>query len=753
MQTSKSMTKIRQKLSTLLPSIFIFQPQFCIFIVWGIVGFLVAIAIAWFLGERTTVEFLTQLNTWQENPPLWLKVPKFDQPYYLWLPSLILLIFSQGIMHLSPQPKRWSQVIIVSLLLGLIIRYFFWRSLSTLNLSNSLNGLFSISLFLIETVIILTAILRLYLTLKITPRNHQADQMSVAVIEGKYLPSVDILIPSFNEPISIVKRTIIGCQALEYENKKIYFLDDKKRPEMEALAKELGCFYITRQDNLYAKAGNLNHALAKTSGELIVVFDADFIPSSNFLTRTIGFYQDKTIGIVQTYQSFYNSDPGARNLGLENTLPQDSEVFARYYQRLRDGIETAVCYGSSFVVRRSYLEEIGGFVIDSLSEDYFTGIRLSSQGYRVIYLDESLSAGLSAENMLNHIQQRLRWARGTLQGLFINSNPLIQPGLSLLQKLAHLEGILQWLFPLFRVIFLFIPLAYVFLEILPVRTTLQEWIYFFIPLYLIQLSTFSWLNYRSRSAIIDDICAVAYCFPISLAVVQTLLNPFSGEFKVTPKGLSRNHFKFNWLLASPLIVTLIVTSISLGYHLYFTFKNQPDWLASNDPTILGGIALIYLWSAYNLLILTVAILMMLDIPKPDIYEWFPSREKIKLSSDQETYWGITTQLSEIGAEIELKNYVDNYQNLTLELLERGLKLRVKVTQVSVKEKVYKLRLVFEKVTLSDYRKLVEILFCRPGQWQRRETPGEFNSILLLLKALFRPLIFLQKKRLLDLLYK
>ena len=217
--------------------------------------------------------------------------------------------------------------------------------------------------------------------------------------EGTYRPSVDVMIPTYDEPTFILKRSVIGCQAMTYPHKRIYLLDDTRRDEVKALAKELGCEYLTRPDNQHAKAGNLNHAIQQTCGDLITVFDADFVPTKNFLDRTVGFFQDDSIGLVQTHQSFFNPDPVSRNIGLENIMPPEVEIFSRYYQPLRDGVETALCYGSSFVARRNALSETGGFMTGSLSEDYFTGIRLSAKGKRVIYLGESLSAGLSAENM------------------------------------------------------------------------------------------------------------------------------------------------------------------------------------------------------------------------------------------------------------------------------------------------------------------------------------------------------------------
>jgi cellulose synthase (UDP-forming) len=310
--------------------------------------------------------------------------------------------------------------------------------------------------------VIFSSSLQLYLNLKIKPRNRDADKMSMEVIEGKYNPSVDIFIPTYNEPEFILRRTILGCQALDYANKKIYLLDDKRRVEMRSLAQELGCEYITRPDNRHAKAGNLNHALPRTSGELIVVFDADFIPTKNFLIRTVGFFQNPQIGIVQTHKSFYNPDPVARNLGLEKVLTEEEEISYRYSQILRDGTDTAMCCGTSFVIRRSALEEVGGFVTDSLSEDYFTGIRLAALGYRVIYLGESLSAGLSAESISDFVAQRLRWARGTLQAFFVKTNPLTIEGLRFLQRLVHFDTALHWFTYLFRIAFLLMPIAYLF---------------------------------------------------------------------------------------------------------------------------------------------------------------------------------------------------------------------------------------------------------------------------------------------------
>lgn len=696
----------------------------------GIIGFFGAIATAWFLEERTISELFERLYFWQENPPFWLAVPEFSNPYFLLFPTIILFSIVYTIMKLSPQPKPWSRTIVVCILLALTLRYILWRLFSTLNLSNPLDGIFSLALLFLEMMVIAGGTIQLYLMLNIKDRRREADRYSQAVQNGTYLPSVDILIPTYNEPEFVLRRTIIGCQAIDYANKKVYLLDDTKRPEIKKLAKELGCYYISRAKNNYAKAGNLNNAIQKTRGELIAVFDADFIPAKNFLTRTVGFFQNNKIALVQTPQSFYNSDPIAINLGLEKILPSEEEIFYRQVQTIKDGAGSVVCSGTSFIVKRSALLEVGGFVTDSISEDYYTGIRLSAKGYELVYLNENLSAGLAAESMAAHILQRIRWARGTLQGLFIDSNPFTIPGLSLRQRLAHLEGFLTWFAIIPRLFFLMLPIIYTFFGIEPLVVSMQEMLYFFVPYYFLQLTAFSWLNLRSRSLIFSDVYAIPSCFPLFITVIKVMLNPFGQGFRVTPKGIFRHKSQYNWSLALPLIVFFIGISISFC-----------SSLGLLDSTHTNGFSLILVWDVYNLIILGVALLGLLDVPKTDIYEWLPVRHKVRLTNSEGTVWGTMTKLSEIGAEIELKQPVDLNSVFTLEIPEEGLKLQAQLIYTNLTKKMLRVRVNFETLDLDRYRRLVEILFCHPEQWQRRDAPGELRSLWLLIKILLRPIVF------------
>ncbi|WP_123589287.1 glycosyltransferase, partial [Pseudomonas fluorescens] len=98
-------------------------------------------------------------------------------------------------------------------------------------------------------------------------------------------PSVDLLIPTYNEDLSIVRGTVYAAMGIDWPADKlnIYILDDGRRESFRQFAAEVGVGYITRSDNRHAKAGNLNHALKQLNGELVAIFDCDHIPVRSFL--------------------------------------------------------------------------------------------------------------------------------------------------------------------------------------------------------------------------------------------------------------------------------------------------------------------------------------------------------------------------------------------------------------------------------------------------------------------------------------
>jgi cellulose synthase (UDP-forming) len=172
-------------------------------------------------------------------------------------------------------------------------------------------------------------------------------------------PTVDIYIPSYNEPLEVVRDTVLAAQCIDYpkDKLKIYLLDDGKRNEFAVFAADVGVGYITRNDNKHAKAGNLNHAMTLTHGELICVFDCDHVATRVFLQATVGgFLNDPMLALVQTPHYFYSPDPFERNLSVGRNIPNEGMLFYGPIQQGNDNWNATFFCGSCAVIRRAALE-------------------------------------------------------------------------------------------------------------------------------------------------------------------------------------------------------------------------------------------------------------------------------------------------------------------------------------------------------------------------------------------------------------
>ena len=168
-------------------------------------------------------------------------------------------------------------------------------------------------------------------------------------------PSVDLLIPTYNEPLSVVKYTALAAMNIDWPADKlnVYILDDGKREEFRQFAEEAGIGYMTRDDNAHAKAGNINRALARLDSPFVAIFDCDHVPTRSFMQVTLGwFLRDSKLGMLQTPHHFYSPDPFERNLGQFRVIPNEGELFTASFR-------TAMTSGtrrSSAVPARSFAE-------------------------------------------------------------------------------------------------------------------------------------------------------------------------------------------------------------------------------------------------------------------------------------------------------------------------------------------------------------------------------------------------------------
>ena len=225
-------------------------------------------------------------------------------------------------------------------------------------------------------------------------------------------PRIDVFLPICGEPMQVLRNTWTGVfellQAYPGEG-RAYILDDGDSDEAKALVPSFGFTYIRRPHHTHKKAGNLNHALWLTSGDHIVIFDADFRPRADFLAETLPYMDDDGTGIVQTPQ-FFRVD--RRQAWVERAAGATLEVFYRAVQVSRDRFDSALCVGSNAVYRRSALELAGGFTEIPYAEDSHTGLDVRYHGFRLIYLPVALATGVCPSVLSTFMRQQYRWCCG-----------------------------------------------------------------------------------------------------------------------------------------------------------------------------------------------------------------------------------------------------------------------------------------------------------------------------------------------------
>lgn len=232
-------------------------------------------------------------------------------------------------------------------------------------------------------------------------------------------PLVDILIPTYNEATDLLRTTVLCALRQDSANVRVWIADDGHREAVRLLAEELGARYVARDSRAGNKAGNLNHALSRlpADGRFVAVLDADFAPTRDFARRALARFEDSRVGLVQTSQLYYNADLLQRALHATRWLPNWNRLAFDTILPCQDARDEAFCTGSSFVMRRSAIQELGGFPTDSLSENRLLAARLKQHGLHTRFLSAPLSYGLAAESIAQFWTQRFRWTLGSMQNL------------------------------------------------------------------------------------------------------------------------------------------------------------------------------------------------------------------------------------------------------------------------------------------------------------------------------------------------
>lgn len=242
--------------------------------------------------------------------------------------------------------------------------------------------------------------------------------------------TVDVFVTAYREPYAMIER-ILAAACEMHGDHRTWLLDDGNDPALAALAERLGAGYLTRDDHRDAKAGNLNAALPRTDGDVIVIFDVDHVPKPEFLEASLGYFSDPGIGFVQVMLTFGNGkESWVARAAMETSL----EFYNPTYLG-SDAVGGATMMGSNALIRRAALESIGGYQ-PGLAEDLATSLRLHASGWKSAYVAEPLAPGQAPPSFVAWFIQQLKWARGVFE-LLITSYPRLFHHLTWGQRLSY----------------------------------------------------------------------------------------------------------------------------------------------------------------------------------------------------------------------------------------------------------------------------------------------------------------------------
>ncbi|MBB1430731.1 UDP-forming cellulose synthase catalytic subunit [Pseudoalteromonas sp. SG43-4] len=489
-----------------------------------------------------------------------------------------------------------ATIVMITLSVTTSSRYLWWRYTETLNWDDPLALALGGGLLLAETYAWLVLILGFFQTI------NPLERKPVPLPKNTDLwPTVDVYIPTYNEPLSVVRPTTLAALSIDWpaDRLNVYILDDGKRPEFKEFAEEIGVGYLARSDNNHAKAGNMNSAMRYTDGEYIAIFDCDHVPARSFLQMTMGqFLKDSKVCLVQTPHHFFSADPFERNLNNHSQIPNENMLFYGLIQDGNDMWDATFFCGSCAVLKRAALDDIGGFAFETVTEDAHTALRMQRAGYKTAYINIPQAAGLATDSLSAHIGQRIRWARGMAQ-IFRLDNPLMGKGLSIPQRLCYINAMLHFLSGIPRIVFLTAPLALIYFNAYIIYAPFLAIFIYVVPTLIQIKATNSRIQGKYRYSFWGEVYESVLAWYILKPTTVALFNPNKGKFNVTEKGGLNDEEHYDWGISKPYLILLLINLLGILVGVLRLFLG--------DPSQIGVLIISMGWAFYNIIILGAAV--------------------------------------------------------------------------------------------------------------------------------------------------
>jgi len=452
---------------------------------------------------------------------------------FLWL-SVVTAATAMSLMILLQSESVKSRRVVLFGLSLLLVGYLGWRiSVTVAWGQTTFSGIYTQLIFLIELCWIMDVVHSLHFYA------YKTKTLCSEVTVKMRQSSIDVVIPSYNEPREILNRTLMAAKNIVWPGEvRIYLLDDGKRDWLPALCKKWGATYISRPDNESAKAGNINHALTYLHGDFTLVLDADFLVSPDAVEKLIAPMGNPQVAVVQAPQEFYNPDPIQRSLEIAELSPNDQRHFFNGILHVRSNGEAAFFCGSGGLIRNSALKKLGGFPTESITEDIFLSIKLKQLGFESVSIKDPVAVGLSPETINDMIKQRSRWGEGALQ---MNAKlwelNVSKQSLKLIDRLRFLPMYWTVSFPV-RFVSLIVPQLYFLFGWSAVADASMMDLVMAQGSLIVGMMSFNfWISKKRLQPFVTSIWQDLLSLRLTPKFLIKFLLPYrSAEFEVTPKG-------------------------------------------------------------------------------------------------------------------------------------------------------------------------------------------------------------------------
>jgi cellulose synthase (UDP-forming) len=330
-------------------------------------------------------------------------------------------------------------------------------------------------------------------------------------------PDTDVFICCAGEPLDMIVKTALAAQEMHLPH-NTWILDDGRDDDLRDAAERMGVGYLRRETNEHAKAGNVNSAIARTTGRFIVVLDADHVPRPDFLTQTLPhLIANPSIAMVQTPQTYATAGRGM----VAEGAAVSQELFYEAIMPAKNASNAAFCVGTNVVYRRSALKSLterepegrerlrqlgtarehaprvttklgehypeGGIWVGSNSEDIWTSLELHRRGWRTVFLPKVLTQGLTPDRLGAFFKQQFRWACGGWE-IALRAGVLRERRLTLSQKIQYLLVPSHYMLSFATCIFVFLSPIYLLADWSPISAPFWTWAIHYVPFYALTIA-------------------------------------------------------------------------------------------------------------------------------------------------------------------------------------------------------------------------------------------------------------------------